>query len=467
MHNPQHEVSTKSVTTTAFTVRGELTICAAKRHLPHTFIVPEDATHLALHFVCDPAGAQGLDNMLTLTLFDPTGFRGARHRDGARHDVMIGAHAATPGYLPGPLPAGEWMIQIDTHRILPGAPLHYTLDVEIGVADAAIAAPATPQGKPGAVVRREAGWVRGDLHSHTNHSDAGDRTVAQLVAEAKATGLDFLFLTDHNTIAPLAEIDALAGPDLLTAGGMELTTFWGHALVLGTRRWIDWRFRPGDGAINRLAEAVYARGELFIMAHPGSVGDPTCTGCAWRFGEMMPGAARVIEIWNGVWAGDSNNELALAFYFDWLNQGRRLVATAGSDTHSPADYTAGPGFNVVYVEALSEAALLRAIAAGHLYLSSGPHLVLEAQEQDGAHRMMGDIVVRAATVNVQWAHCPPGAMLRVLANGQLLHQQAAGASDRFTYAMTPAEADWLIAELRAESGVLLAITNPIFFAQTV
>ena len=441
---------------------GTLTVRDAKRHLPHPFTVPDGASHLALHFACTPIAAQGLDNMLTLSLFDPHGFRGARHRGGARHDVRIGAYAATPGYLPGALPAGEWIVEIDTHRILPGAPLHCTLEVEIGVAGDPVAALVTPQGKPGAVVRSGAGWFRGDLHSHTDHSDAGDRSVAQLVAEAKTAGLDFLFLTDHNTTSPLAEIDALAGPDLLTAGGMELTTFWGHALVLGTRQWHDWRLRPGDGAINRLAEAVYARGELFIMAHPGSGGDPLCTGCAWRFGEMMPGAARIVEIWNSRWAGDSNNELALALYYDWLNQGRRLVATAGSDTHSPADYAAGPGFNVVYAEELSEAALLRAIAAGHLYLSSGPHLMLEAQEQGGVRRMMGDTVAQAATVDVQWAHCPPGAMLRVLANGQLLHQQAAGASGSLTYAVTPADTDWLIAEVRAESGVLLAITNPIF-----
>jgi hypothetical protein len=30
--------------------------------------------------------------------------------------------------------------------------------------------------------------------------------------------------------------------------------------------------------------------------------------------------------------------------------------------------------------------------------------------------------------------------------------------------MTPDDADWLIAEVRSESGVLLAITNPLFWA---
>lgn len=449
---------------------GVLTVRDAKRHIPHVLTMPEGATQLKLHFACTPAVAHGLDNMLTLTLFDPHGFRGARHRDGthhrdgAHHDVVISPHDATPGYLPGPLPAGDWIVQIDTHRILPGAPLYYTLTVEIGVVDALAPTSVMSPGRPGAVVRRGAGWYRGDLHSHTNHSDAGERTVIDLVAAARAVGLDFLFLTDHNTIAPLREMDALAAPDLLTAGGMELTTFWGHALVLGTRQWVDWRFRPGDGVINRLAEAVYGRGELFVIAHPGSEGDPGCTGCAWRFGEMMPGAARIVEIWNGPWAGDSNNPWALALYYDWLNQGHHLVATAGSDTHSSVDYLAGPGFNVVYAEELSEAALLQAIAAGHLYLSSGPRLTLIAVEQDGVHRMMGDTVVQAATVTIQWAQCPPGARLCVLANGLSLHQQPVDASGAFVYKLTPHDANWLIAEVRAEDGVLLAITNPLFLA---
>lgn len=443
---------------------GTLTARDAKRHIPHPFTVPEGAARLAIHFAYTPAAAQGLDSMLTLSLFDPHGFRGARHRDGAQHDVVIDAHSATPGYLSGPLPAGDWIVQIDTHRILPGAPLHYTLDVEIDAENEPVAASAPLQGRPGVVVRSRSGWYRGDLHSHTNHSDAGERTVIDLVKAARAVGLDFLFLTDHNTISPLAEIDALASPDLLTAGGMELTTFWGHALVLGTRRWVDWRFRPGNGVINRLAEATYAQGELFVMAHPASSGDPYCTGCAWRFGEMTPGAARIVEIWNGPWAGDSNNELALALYYDWLNQGRRLVATAGSDTHSTADYAAGPGFDVVYAEELSEVALLQAIAAGHLYLSSGPVLTLVAVEQEGARRMMGDIVAQPATVTVQWAHCPPGAQLRVLANGQPLHRQPIDASDSFTFTITPNDANWLIAEMRTADGVLLAITNPLFCA---
>jgi len=446
---------------TNVTVGGLLTVRDAKRHIPHTFNLPAGASRLEIRFICEPAHSHGLDNMLTLSLFDPRGFRGARHRGGARHELLIDANAATPGYVAGTLPAGEWTVQIDTHRIMPGAALRYSLEINIGFEPINNAAPIVSRGSPGAAVRTEPGWYCGDLHSHTNHSDAGDRSVTQLIEAARTVGLDFLFVTDHNTIASLAEVDAAAGPTLLTAGGMELTTFWGHALVLGTRQWVDWRFRPGEGAINRLAQNTYANDQLFIMAHPCSGGDPYCTGCAWRFGEMMPGAARSVEVWNGRWDGDSNNEQALALYYDWLNQGHRLVATAGSDTHNTTDYAATTGFNVVYAEELSEAALLRAIRAGHLYLSSGPCLILEAHEQNGAYCMMGDTVTQAAGVTVRWQDAPGGAVVRVLANGQLLHQHVADSRGSITWSVTPADAAWLIAEMRGIDGVLLAVTNPL------
>ena len=181
--------------------------------------------------------------------------------------------------------------------------------------------------------------------------------------------LDFIFLTDHNTTSGLAAVESLAADDLLTAGGMELTTFWGHALCLGTRTWVDWRIRPGTGAMPRIAADTYAAEQLFVIAHPRAVGDPACTGCTWRYGEMMPGNAQVVEIWNGPWDGDSNNEAALALCYDWFNQGWHLRAPPGPTPHGDQDYAARPGFSVIYAESRTEAALLKAVAAGHLYLA--------------------------------------------------------------------------------------------------
>jgi hypothetical protein len=288
--------------------------------------------------------------------------------------------------------------------------------------------------------------------------------VADLRALARGTGLDFIFLTDHNTTAGLAELDAAANDDLLVAAGLELTTFWGHALCLGARDWVDWRIRPGTGQIAAIAAETYAAGQVFIIAHPQSAGDPGCTGCAWRFGDMMPGAARLVEIWNGPWLGDSNNEASLALWYDWLNQGYRLAATAGSDTHSQRSYASRPGFNVIYAEALTEAALRDALLAGHLYLSAGPTVTFKARGGGGQTWISGDTAAGPVTITLAWADCPAAARVRVIVDGKLLAERPAAPGDgSHSWRMTPDDANWVLAEIRGGDGQMLAVTNPIFF----
>ena len=225
----------------------------------------------------------------------PTGFA-ARGTEGAPNTALVlGETFATPGYLPGVLDAGVWHVFIHTHMIMPGPPLAYRLEVQL--TDAPEVQPRslprpTSTNKP-VPPERGPGWYKGDLHAHSTHSDAS-WTVDDLVASAARYGLEFVTLSDHNTVSGLPELDALTTPELLTMGGLELTTFYGHALALGRRSWLDWVHEP----MTELAERADAEG-LFIIAHPRREGDPVCTGCRWDYPELTPGPAQVVEIWNG------------------------------------------------------------------------------------------------------------------------------------------------------------------------
>jgi hypothetical protein len=452
------------------TFEGELTARDCKRCLPFRFEVPEGCGVLEIDLTFEPDRVQGIANRLTLSLFDPNGFRGAGHRGGAAHHVRIDGQTATPGYLPGPLPVGTWMVEIDTHMIMPGPPVRYRLAVE-GHEGSRVSAdrPAESQGYGGgSMARGGAGWYRGDLHTHSHHSDAKAFTVGDMVRLARTYALDFFFLTDHNTNAGFisgevkSAVGAGAASDLLIGRGIELTTYWGHALCLGTDRWVDWRVRPGTGAMARIADAARQDGQVFVIAHPMSDGDPGCTGCAWRFGEMMPGSARFVEIWNGPWGGDSNNETNLALWYDWLNQGLRMIATAGTDVHGKVPDGVAPGFNVIYAEALSEPALLDGLRAGHCYLSAGPTLRLEAEDADGERVMMGDMLDQPATFHAAWEGTQTGGTVRVLVNGRLLSKIASGTDGDIRWDMNPTDGAWVVVEVRGEDGDLLAVTNPIF-----
>ena len=186
----------------------------------------------------------------------------------------------------------------------------------------------------------------------------------------------------------------------------------------------------------------------------------------------MPGNANFVEVWNEAWTGvdpavRTKNEDGLALWYQWLNEGRRLIATAGSDTHGPASYGQGPGFNVVYAEALSEPDILAALCQGHLYLSAGPGLTLTAQTADGVRAMMGDSLPplaeeQAINLTSEWDGCPTGATLSLIVDGQRSDAIVVAEHGRHSWTLSAGEGNWGLVELRGQDNAMLALTNPIY-----
>lgn len=434
---------------------GRLTEAHHKGHIPLTFDVPPGTTRLIgrFHTTPDREPGQFFDNMVCLSLFGPNGPRGARHNNPGR-DFVIEADRATPGYLPGPIEPGVWTVFMDCFRLLGTVDYQFQIICEDTPSEPASAfAPVAP-------ASRGAGWYRGDLHAHTLHSD-GSWDVPDLVAWARGRRLDFMTLSDHNTTSGHAQVQSLADDALLTMRGMELTTHWGHALSLGGGHLDEWRVGPVTGqTMPLLAAAIQARGALFVTAHPMSPGDPSCTGCRWEYADMMPGNSPLIEIWNGGPWSDYNEE-GLALYQHWLALGHRLRATAGSDIHGPDRDKGQIGFNHVHATDLTEAAILRAVAMGRNYLSSGPGLILTADAPDGTQGAMGDTVDPRSRFHATWASEDLDLTLTFTdATGQRLRQTvAAGATG--VIGIEGAQG-FVMADLRDETGRLHAVTNPIF-----
>ncbi len=73
-----------------------------------------------------------------------------------------------------------------------------------------------------------------DLHIHTARSGDARIEPRGLVAEARGLGLFAIAVTDHNTVAGVREVAALArGQDLLVVPGVEVSSRDGHVLALG------------------------------------------------------------------------------------------------------------------------------------------------------------------------------------------------------------------------------------------
>lgn len=301
------------------------------------------------------------DGVLDLGCAGPAGFRG--WSGGARDGYTIAADWATPGYLPGELEPGEWNVLIRLHRIPPQG-----LDFEVTATTStsspapptAPEAPPRPERPPRPALPDVDGrrWLAGDLHAHTVHSD-GVHTIDELAALAVARGLDFLAVTDHNTVSHHPWLpDAARRYGITLVPGQEVTTDRGHANVFGPVGWVDFRQPPDEW----LATAERGGGLM-------SINHPLGGDCAWR--QPLARRTRLVEVWHSGWQ-DRTWGAPLAWAQAWRPD---VVAVGGSDYHRPgAD--ALPGTPTTWVltdgDPADEAAIRDALRAGRTAISAGP-----------------------------------------------------------------------------------------------
>src|SRR3990167_591288 len=210
------------------TLTGALTGADNQTYQTLPFQVPDGVERITVDFAYT-----GRDQRTTidLGLFDPRGFRGWSGGNKARFTVS--ETDATPSYLAGAIPAGEWKLLLGVPNIRSKSQSTYVARIWFERRGAAPVFPSPP-------LRPEARWYRGDFHVHSGHSDGTCKSrlgavvpcpVFRVLQEAAARKLDFVALTDHNTTAHFQDIAALQPwfDDLLVLPGREITTFQGHA----------------------------------------------------------------------------------------------------------------------------------------------------------------------------------------------------------------------------------------------
>jgi hypothetical protein len=377
----------------------------------------DDRLAAPLHYlpVEVPAGAAALRVMLScptdsgavldLGCLGPDGFRG--WSGGARDTFVVSEQAATPGYLAGPVTAGLWQVMIGLHQVpVEGVPFTVTAEVvdaaggalgrllamggAVTPASGAVVTGATPAGVaagaagglvtaplPPAPAGRRArralpapdglAWLAGDLHAHTVHSD-GVMSAAELAVHAVDRGLDFVAVTDHNTVsqhACLGPLSARYGVTLLP--GQEVTTAQGHAGVLGETGWIDFR----EPAAAWLTAAESAGGLM-------SVNHPFAGPVSWL--HPMPRRPPLLEVWHWSWL-----DQAWTTPFSWWQAwDPGAIPVGGSDWHRPgSDAPLGTPTTWVLAADPSVAGILAGLRAGRVAISGsrdGPVLLRDSGE---------------------------------------------------------------------------------------
>lgn len=306
-----------------------------------------------------------------------------------RGHITLEEDRATPGYDLGPL-AGHWHVVLGIVKIGPAC----KVDLQIRL------------------VAKAPRWLAGELHSHSEHSDGGV-TVLDAIHRARASRLDFMAITDHNTVSQ--NIIRPDDPDILVIPAMELTSFYGHTNFLGVVRPVeDWRCRSPQDVADKMAEAR-ANGATIVINHPFQ----NSAGGRWQSGFDV--AFDAYEIWNGNWS--AMNEEGLAFWQELLVSGRRIPATGGSDFHLKNRRRHGRPANRMQSHSTSIQGILEAVRAGRNVVAFAPDETM-AKPSDETLPMFGSQVAAGAEIGVTFTGLVAGDEIRTITEAGVIEVQS-------------------------------------------
>ncbi|HVJ19086.1 MAG TPA: CehA/McbA family metallohydrolase [Polyangiaceae bacterium] len=349
------------------------------------------------------------------------------------------------------------------------------------------------------------GFISADLHLHQVPSVDADISLENRVVSVAAEGVELAVATDHYTVTDLAPVVSflrergiLSAP-LATIAGSEVST-------LGTPRFGHFNVFPLDqGEIVRYRDVTPS--ELFADArqkspngviqvnHPrwdAKLGYFTHYGLTLDTAEpKQPGYDPnfdTLEVYNGDDARDIN--LVLPPLMDWihlLGRGYRYTATGSSDSHNLAFLD--PGLPRTYirhgvgsddasdVQAPADA-VIKALKAGHVIVSSGPFIEASVQGKGPGETARGigqyaelKIRVRAAPwVSVSKLEVYHGGSAKLVHSSQIWPSQKPVRYDAIhsipiekpTFFVVVVRGDVPLPNVARDTTLPFAFTNPIW-----
>lgn len=287
----------------------------------------------------------------------------------------------------------------------------------------------------------------GVIHLHTRFSHDAHGQAEKLIRTAQDQALDYIIITEHNTLAPLEKGLQKSYGKLEVLVGSEISTKAGHLLALGISEPID-----RDAEVETIIEQIHRQGGLAIIAHPFSDKTPWTD---WNVIDQVDG----LEVYNIVQDTLDENWLRLAawgtalppdFVFrsmldrpydalnrwdDALNQGLKLTAIGSADAHEYhyAGFVFGPYELLLKMvrthlwiekdQPLSPAVILDAIKQGRGYfafdmLMDASHFRFWIKDPSGNTIIPGDELVWSdgLTFNIT---APEASQIKIYRNGAL------------------------------------------------
>lgn len=416
---------------------------------------------------CDRNKIDSVRNLITVSASSARGYEGSCHRFLPKGMISINQQKSTPGMLTHSVVPGFWNISFNFHALVTEETmLHCTIEAihsKQGVHTPVYMKQLTKQQIDRPEIENTIPY-KVELHTHTEHSDA-IHTEMELIEEAKRNGVDWLAITDHNT---LSVFDGQhLGDDLLhVIKGLEMTTFYGHFLTLGYKEQppVDWTTIDRYNIRNKLKE-MKAQGLMIGIAHPFDVGTPYCTGCRWEYVLDHLDEIDFLEVWNSEDPHkSSSNDAAFKRWTELLNQGIEIPATCGRDWHH-SNTTKTPAYMYVLAqENAQQDDILQAVRLGRSYLTLGPKLQLCINEKWTFGDKLFVNEYDTLTIQFEMLGVDEPSVVKLESNlGTIFHTTETS----FVHLLEEKyyeDIRWLRATVYDQENYVQAFTNPIYFA---
>lgn len=303
----------------------------------------------------------------------------------------------------------------------------------------------------------------GVLHVHSRYSHDGRGQVEEIAAAAGRVGARVVFLTDHNTLAPLADGKEGWHGGTLVLVGAEITTGSGYLLLLDPRP--DMVVQARGLALADLLERYRDGGAIVLLAHPEH------PRLGWR--DQMPAldGIEVMDVFDqvvaapigrqlmGLLAYPANPVMAILSVVHWprsvltrwdrMLRERPTIGVLGLDAHGGIELTEETGVrfpshetafrlgqlhfvtqNPLHRDEADRTRVYRALRGGQFYnafdgLAPAAGFRLEARGQ-GRVAAMGEAIVLGSGIEVEMRVPPVGdAVVRVVRDGEIVHEARA------------------------------------------
>jgi hypothetical protein len=305
---------------------------------------------------------------------------------------------------------------------------------------------------------------KGVIHVHSFLGGHSTGTFQEIIAGAKTNQLDFVIMTEHTesdfdtaalTLSGIHEgVLFVNGNEVETASGDRLLSIPGDAFLSG----------PTKHTNAEILSSIHDRNGLAIIAYPEQFGDSAKTAAdgieVYNLFTNARKINRLVAFFDALWSQHSYPDLVFANYlqrpdqslskWDEMLRQKKLVATAGNDSHSNVGFTLNDSsgnvrlgfkldpyetsFHLVRVHvlvprttnSLDSNELLAALRSGHCFigfdlLGDTTGFRFEAANASGT-KLPGDDIAFQSDTRLKIL-APVSSRVRIMKDGQLISEE--------------------------------------------